>query len=329
MTILKNRKIRKLSIATALTLGAVLSVNAPAISQDKTPLKITMVAGVKGDPFYITMMCGAKKEATRLGATFDFQAPESFSPTDQIPIVNGVAAARPDIMLIAPTHDSAMIVPIEQVAQAGTKVVLVDTSLQDTSSTVAQISTDDYQGGIAAAEEMQKLTGGKGAVLLLNFQPGVSTTEARGRGFVEKAKELGLRVLDEQFSGTDIQKSTSIVSAVMQQAPDLAGIFTTTDFGAQGTVAALRAANRLGDIKVVGFDASPVMVEQLKADEIQAIVSQKANEIGVLGIEQGVKASKGEATADKPIKVSTITINKDTLNNAEVAQALQENECRD
>lgn len=293
------------------------------------PLKITMVVGVKGDPFYITMMCGAKNEATRMGATFNFQAPETFSPTDQIPVVNGVAAARPDIMLIAPTHDTAMMVPIEQVAEAGTKVVLVDTSLRDVSSTVAQISTDDYQGGVTAAEVMHKLTGGKGSVLLLNFQPGVSTTEARGRGFTEKAKQLGLRVLGEQFGGTDIQKSTSIVSAVLQQEPDLAGIFTTTDYGAQGTVAALRAADKLGAVKVVGFDASPVMVGQLKADEIQAIVSQKAQEIGVRGVDEGIKAAKGEKTAGKPIKIGTITMTKDTLDDPEISAALQEDQCKE
>jgi len=315
---------KPLLVAAALGL---LPVGTGARAEDNAPLKITMVAGVKGDPFYITMMCGAKKEADRLGATFDFQAPESFSPTDQIPIVNGVAAARPDIMLIAPTHDTAMMVPIEQVAEAGTKVVLVDTSLQDVSSTVAQISTDDYQGGVAAAEEMHKLTGGKGAVLLLNFQPGVSTTEARGRGFMEKAKELGLRVLGEQFGGTDIQKSTSIVSAVLQQEPDLAGIFTTTDYGAQGTVAALRAADKLGAVKVVGFDASPVMGGQLKADEIQAIVSQKAQEIGIRGVEEGIKAAKGETTASKPIKIGTVTVTKDTLDEPEISQVLQEDRC--
>jgi len=233
---------------------------------------------------------------------------------------------HPDIM-IAPTHDTAMMVPIEQVAEAGTKVVLVDTSLQDVSSTVAQISTDDYQGGVAAAEVMHKLTGGKGAVLLLNFQPGVSTTEAWGRGFTEKAKELGLR--GEQFGGTDIQKSTSIVSAVLQQEPDLSGIFTTTDYGAQGTVAALRAADKLGAVKVVGFDASPVMIGQLKADEIQAIVSQKAQEIGVRGVDEGIKAAKGEKTADKPIKIGTITVTKDTLNQPEISQALQEDQCKE
>lgn len=322
---LANKK-HVLSLLGSAMFAAVLGTGFQA-SAENQPLKITMVAGVKGDPFYITMMCGAKKEAARLNATLDFQAPENFNPTDQIPIVNAVAAARPDIMLIAPTHDVAMLVPIEQVALGGTKVVLVDTSLQDVSSTVAQISTDDYQGGVAAAEELRKLIGGEGAVLLLNFQPGVSTTEARGRGFMEKAKELGMRVLGEQFGGTDIQKSTSIVSAVMQQEPDFKGVFTTTDFGAQGTVAALRAADRLGEIKVVGFDASPTMISQLKAGEIQAIVSQKAQEIGIRGVDQGIKAFKGEALGESSEKIATITITADNLGQPEIAAALQETEC--
>lgn len=328
-----NNSKRKAVAGTVLSaLAAVLWSALPvavthALAEDGSPIKITMVAGVKGDPFYITMMCGAKKEAAKLGATLDFQAPESFSPTDQVPIVNGVAAARPDIMLIAPTHDVAMIVPIEQVAQGGTKVVLVDTSLQDVSSTAAQIATDDYAGGVAAAEELYKLTSGKGSVLLLNFQPGVSTTEARGRGFMEKANALGMKVLGEQFGGTDIQKSTSIVSAVLQQDPELAGIFTTTDFGAQGTIAALRSAEKIGQVKVVGFDASPIMVGQLKDGEIQAIVSQQAQKIGTLGVQEGVKAARGEANSDKPIKVGTVTITNENLDSEETKKALQETTC--
>ena len=318
--------LRNIALTGTAALALTTFSGIPAYAAD--PLKITLIAGVKGDPFYITMMCGAKQEAEKLGAIFDFQAPESFSPTDQVPIVSGVAAAKPDVLLIAPTHDTAMIVPIEEVAANGTKVVLVDTSLQDVSSTVAQISTDDYQGGVAAAEQMFALTSGKGPVLLLNFQPGVSTTEARGRGFIEKAKELGMTVLGEQFGGTDIQKSTSIVSATLQQAPDLAGIFTTTDFCAQGAVAALRAADKLGSVKIVGFDASPTMVSQLKAKEIQAIVSQKALEIGRLGVEQGVKAMKGEALPDKPTKIGTITITAAHIGSPEAQEALQETECK-
>lgn len=310
-------------LATAAALGA-----GAALAEDQAqPIKITMVAGVKGDPFYITMMCGAKEEAQRLGATLNFQAPEEFSPTSQIPIVNGVAAARPDILLIAPTDDTAMYVPIKEVAEGGTKVILVDTSLKDPSPTVAQIATNDYQGGVEAAKELAKLTGGKGKVLLLNFLPGVSTTEARGLGFMDTAKQLGLDTLDEQFGGTDIQKGASIVQAALQRAPDLVGIFTTTDFGAQGAVAALRAAQKLGEVKIVGFDASPVMVSQLKAGDIQAIVSQQARKIGMLGVQQGVKAFKGEATAQEPIKVDTMTLTLADLDSPGSKAVLQETSC--
>jgi ribose transport system substrate-binding protein len=313
--------------AAVLAVAAGLALH-PALADNAQP-KITMVAGDKDDPFYITMMCGAKDEAAKLGATLDFQAPQNFSPTDQIPIVNGVAAAHPDILLIAPTDDTAMFVPIKEVADAGTKVVLVDTTLKDVSATVAQVSTNDYEGGVAAAKELAELTGGKGKVLLLNFQPGVSTTEARGKGFLDTAKQLGLETLGEQFAGTDIQKGTSIVQATLQQTPDLAGIFTTTDFGAQGAVAALRAANKLGDVKVIGFDASPVMVSELQAGDIHAIVSQQARKIGILGVDQGIAALKGEPTAKDPIKVDTLTLTKATLDAPESKDVLQETSCGD
>jgi len=281
---------------------------------------------VKGDPFYITMMCGAKAEAEKLGAKFDFQAPASFSPTDQIPIVDAVAAARPDILLIASTDDEAMFVPVQQVADAGTKVVFVDTTLTDSSPGVAEVHTDDHQGGVEAARALSELVGGKAKVLLLNFQPGVSTTEARGEGFLEEAGKLGLEVIGTEYGGTEIEKSTSIVDAAMQHHPDLAGIFTTTDFGAQGAVTALRTADKIGEVKIVGFDAAPVIVEQLRAGEIQAIITQQAGTIAQLGVEQGVAAVKGESVKDK-IEVETMTVTMDNIDAPDVKSVLQTERC--
>lgn len=289
-------------------------------------LKITFVAGVKGDPFYITMMCGAKETANELGASFDFQAPASFSPTDQIPIVDAVAAARPDILLIAPTDDEAMFASIQQVADAGTKIVFVDTTLKDSSAGVAEVHTDDFQGGVEAAHALAGLIGGEGKVLLLNFQPGVSTTEARGKGFVETAATLGLELVGTEYGGTEIEKSTGIVDAALQQHPDLAGIFTTTDFGAQGAVTALRTAEKVGAVKVVGFDASPVMVEQLKAGEIQTIITQQARTIAQLGVEQAMAALNGKPVTAK-IEVETVTLTKEDLDSDEAKSVLQLDQC--
>src|SRR3954471_11363959 len=63
---------------------------------------MTLIAGVKGDEFYITMNCGAQAEAKKLGVTLNFQGPDKFAPDLQTPIVNAVASKKPDAVLIAP-----------------------------------------------------------------------------------------------------------------------------------------------------------------------------------------------------------------------------------
>ena len=52
--------------------------------------KVTLIAGVKGDEFYITMNCGAQEEAKKQGVTLDFQGPDQFDASLQTPIVNAV-----------------------------------------------------------------------------------------------------------------------------------------------------------------------------------------------------------------------------------------------
>ena len=42
---------------------------------------LTLIAGVKGDEFYITMNCGAQAEAKKLGVSLNFQGPTSSRQT--------------------------------------------------------------------------------------------------------------------------------------------------------------------------------------------------------------------------------------------------------
>ena len=69
--------------------------------------KITLMVGVKGDPFYISMECGAREAATAAGATLDVQGPDKFDATLQNPMLDAVAAAKPDALLVAPNDVKA------------------------------------------------------------------------------------------------------------------------------------------------------------------------------------------------------------------------------
>jgi ribose transport system substrate-binding protein len=280
-------------------------------SSGKKNYKITLIAGVKGDEFYITMNCGAQAEAKKLGVTVDFQGPDQFDPTLQTPIVNGVIAKKPDAILIAPTDTKAMYVPIKQAADAGIKIVLVDTTLDQADLAVSQISSDNVGGGKAAAKALADAIGGKGKVHVNNVKPGISTTDQRAQGFEEEAKTLGLDYLGQEYNQDQPDKAAAITKGIIAKDPDLKGIFATNLFGAEGAAAGLREAGVKG-VKIVGFDAGPKQVKDLDAGLLQALVAQKPADIGAQGVQQAVAALNGDPTKKKIATGSTI-LTKDNL----------------
>jgi len=326
------RKLMAAGCAAALAVGVVAcgSDDKPstgggsASSGGGKQYKMTLVAGVKGDEFYLTMNCGAQAEAKAKGVTLDFQGPDQFDASQQTPVVNSVAAKKPDAVLIAPTDTKAMYAPIKQLAQNGSKIVLVDTTLDDPSMAVSQISSDNEKGGETAAQELTKLIGGKGKVMVVNVKPGISTTDARAKGFETGAKAAGLDYLGQQFDDDDPAKAAAAVNATLAKHPDLAGIFAANLFSAEGAATALKQAGKLGKIKIVGFDAGPKQVEDLKAGLVQALIAQQPAEIGKDGVDQALAALQGKPTT-KQIGTAFSVITKDNL--ASSQDALYKSSC--
>jgi ribose transport system substrate-binding protein len=268
--------------------------------------KMTLVAGVKGDEFYITMNCGAQAEAKKLGVDLDFQGPDQFDATLQTPVLNGVIASKPDAILIAPTDTKAMYAPIKQAADAGIKIVLVDTTLEQADMAVSQIASDNEGGGRDAAKALAEQIGGSGKVFVNNVKPGISTTDARAKGFEEEAKSLGLDYVGLDYNQDQPDKAAALVKAQLAKNPDLKGIFATNLFGAEGSAAGLREAGKKDTVKIVGFDAGPKQVADLKEGLLQALVAQQPADIGAQGVQQAVAALKGEPTKETIATGSTI-----------------------
>jgi ribose transport system substrate-binding protein len=327
-----QRRARSIGVLAAVLAAGALGVAAcgdeeesgAGASGDSGGGSLTLIAGVKGDEFYITMNCGAKAEAEKLGYSLDFQGPDQFDAALQTPVVSGVTAKKPDGVLIAPTDTKAMYAPIKQLADNGSKVVLVDTTLEQADMAVSQIASDNIGGGKEAAKALKELMGGSGKVFVVNVKPGISTTDQRGQGFQEEAEALGLEYLGQDFSNDQPEKAAAIVKAQLAKNPDLKGIFATNLFSAEGAASGLREAGRLGEVKIVGFDAGPKQVEDLKEGVVQALIAQQPAEIGKLGVQQAVAAIKGETTKPE-IGTGFTTITKDNL--AENQDALYKSSC--
>ena len=113
---------------------------------------LTLIQGVKGDQFYVTMQCGAQEAAAAAGATLEVTAPDEFDASLQTPVVNAVVAKKPDAILVAPTDTQAMIPPLTQAKAAGIKLVFVDTTTENGAELAeSEIASDNEEGGREAA----------------------------------------------------------------------------------------------------------------------------------------------------------------------------------
>jgi ribose transport system substrate-binding protein len=296
---------------SASSTAAATTVAAPAkASKD---YKIALLQGVVGDQFYITMQCGAQAEAAKLGVTVNTQGPQKFDPTLQKPVLDSIVAGRPDALLVAPTDVQAMQQPLEQAAAAGIKVVLVDTTTKDPSYAVSAIASDNEGGGAAAFEAIKQLHPDGGKVMVMGLEPGISTTDARTKGFEDAVKaDSKFTYVGVQYGHNDPATSAQLIGAQLQKDPDLVGVFAVNLFAAEGSATGVKQAGKGGQVQVVGFDAGPNQIQALREGTVQALVAQDPGAIGRFGVDEAVTALEGGQNT-KNVQTGFTIITKENL----------------
>jgi ribose transport system substrate-binding protein len=316
---------RLIAVVAALALAIVVIAAtasgggaAPARKQSaKADYSFVLVAGIASDAFYLTMNKGAQAEAKKLGnVTVQFTgSPAAFSPPTQIPFLNAAIAKKPDAILIAPTDKNALITPIQRAISAGIPVVTVDTFITKPIA-FTNVSTDNLAGGHAAAKALIKAIGGSGEVAGISVNPGISTTDQRQEGFeAELKKHPNIKYLGTQYCNDDQTKATNLMSALLSSHPNLKGVFAMNVVSGNGVTAAVNAAGKSGDVKLVEFDAGPPQVQALKAGTISALIAQYPYGIGQMGVQLAYKYVTGhKAEIKKHYGTGSAIITKANVN---------------
>ncbi len=288
--------------------------------------KLTLIQGVAGDPFYVTMACGAQAEADKEGVKLNITGGNKWDATVQKPVIDSVTAAKPDGVMVAPDDSKALLSPLKAMSDAGIKVTFVDTKLDDTSFAVSSIATDNLGGGTLAATTLAKLINDKGTVLVVNVDPGISTTDARVKGFQDEMKNHpNIKVLDVQYTHDDPTAATTITTSTLAAHPDLAGVFATNVQNAEGVATGLKQASNTA-VKTIAFDAGPKQIEDLNAGIVQGLIAQDPYGIGVAGVQQTVLALKGQPTT-KVIQTSLAALTKDNVTDPAMQKFLYKAAC--
>ena len=205
----------------------------------------------------------------------------------QVQVVEGFLSQGVQGIVLAPLDNVALVRPVEEARRAGVPTVIIDSGLE-TDSTVSFVATDNYKGGQMAADRLGVLLNNRGAVLLLRYAEGSASTTERERGFLEqlKAKYPGIRVVSsDQYAGPTRETAKRASENLLNRfGSGLQGIFTVNESSTIGMLLALQDIGLAGKVRFVGFDASAILLDAIKARQLDGIVVQNPMRMGYLGV---------------------------------------------
>ena len=281
---------------------------------------VALVLKTLNHPFFVDMRRGAQEAADRLGVNLQVQAAErEIDVEKQMQIVENMIQTGIQALVITPSGSREIVSALVKAKNAKVPIIIVDTRVDAKAAADAGVKTetfvgsDNYAGGKLAGEYLVKATGGKAHVGILEGIPGHETGDSRLRGFRDAVKDVsGVTIVASQPANWERDQGFNVFQNMLQAHPDIDSVFACSDLMALGAVEAIRAANKTGTIKVIGFDALDDAKKAIAAGTMAASVAQFPSEMGKAAVESAVKVIRGEALpADINVKLALVT--KDDL----------------
>lgn len=314
----------KKTLAITLALVMLLAVCATAYA-DEEKLTIAFCVPNTSDSFYVAMMNGVTEKCEELGITPVIQGPTSYDYTLQTTVLEAMMLQGDiDGLLIGPAGSDNMLEPMRKVAEEyNIPIVTLDISVSDKDLTLGHISSDNYEGGVKAAIAMDELIKKSGTeskeVALIGSSPSSDTQIKRSTGWRDKMMELGYTVVSEQWCKGDSSLAASQTQNILLVFPDVAGIFGTNLYCAQGIDNGLKSAD--SNAVIVTFDAAAGQVEGLANGTLDATVVQKPRLIGQMGVETLYSyLTAGEKPQEHDMLLEPIIAYQSDVDNPEINQ---------
>ena len=302
----------------------------PGGGQPAAPKKLVIAVIPKGTShsFWKTVHEGAAKAGQELGVEVIWKGPINDNDREaQIKIMEDFTSRGVDGIGLAPLDDTALRMSVQNAVRGGIPVVIFDSDLKS-EDYVSFVATDNYHCGVMAGEEMVRLLGGKGRVLMLRTQEGSASTTLREQGFLDTiAKSPEIKVISSnQYGGVTVETayraSENLLSPLRQADDTLAveGIFCPNEPTVFGMLRAIQDSGAAGKVKFIGVDTSTALLDAMRKGQVDALVSQDPRNMGYLAVKTMVDHLKGQKV-ERRIDTGATLITRANIDTPEI-QAL-------
>jgi ribose transport system substrate-binding protein len=168
---------------------------------------------------------------------------------------------------------------------------------------------------------MDQILAGKGKIVTVAVAPGIASTMAREQGFEDTIKKdfPGITIVDKRYGWADRAKSLTIAENMLTAHSDLDAMFASNESSAVGAAQAIKG--RGSKVKLVGFDWSPGLLDDLKSGLIDSLVAQDPFRMGHDAVIAAVEKLKGGS----PKKIQNLpprVVTKENLNDPDIEKQL-------
>ena len=263
-------------IRLAAILGFALVALGPVQAAEKH-LTVLMSFPNLAFPFFVHMVNQAKDESNKIGDIELIIADgQGSSPKQTADVEAGISKGVTGIV-ISPNDVDAMAPAIQEAVDGKVPVVTIDRRVNKVPGILAHVGADNVKGGEAQGQLIEKLFPNGATVMNLQGQSGASPAIDRNKGLhnvLDQAKDK-YKIVFEDTASFDRSKGLSVTESAlagMPKPPDV--IVAANDDMALGALEALKARNLLGKVKLIGFDALPEALGQIKAGNMTATIEQ-------------------------------------------------------
>lgn len=295
------------------------SGEASALNTGARKLLIAVIPKGMTHEFWKSVHVGALQAGREMDVEILWKGPQKEDDrAQQITVVEDVLSRGIDGIVLAPLDDRALIRPVDEAMRENKPVVIIDSRLQG-GNFLSYVATDNYKGGVLAAERLSDLLGGRGKIFMIRYQEGSASTMEREQGFLDtmRAKSPEVQFLiQDQYTGATTETAYQLVENLLSRFPDVEGVFCPNESSTFGALRALQESKLAGRVKFVGFDSSPKLVQALQDGHIQGLVLQNPVKMGYLGVQTVVRHLRGEAVANV-IDTGVVCVTPETMKTPE------------
>jgi len=266
-----------------------------AASAHAEAIKVGFITKFPAD-FFFTLQNAAKEYASK-NPDVQIIFGQGQSATDTAGQINLIESMiSQGVKGIAITPVSPELIPaLDKAVAAGVKIVLMDNDIPSWKGKSSVVATNNLEGGKLAGKWLATKLKAGDKIAVLEGVPGVPALDDRVKGMVEGLGGLEVKVVGKAPTNCTRELGVSGAEDLLTANPGLAAIYAACGPPALGAIQAIAHSGSKQHIILVGFDALPEEIKEIKAGNEDASVAQFPKKIGELGVTTLIQVIKGES----------------------------------